>query len=66
MVGSSVACPRNHFYRTLEIIVAGCLAAGVVPVVRTQGDHCCDLADQLNLEVTLSIGRWTEHDALDQ
>ena len=45
MMGSSVACPRNHFYRTMERIVAGCPTAAVFLVVRTQGNHCCDLAD---------------------
>ena len=45
MMGSSVACPRNHFYRTMERIVTGYLTAAVVLVVRTQGNHCCDLAD---------------------
>jgi hypothetical protein len=27
-----VACPRNHFYRTVERIVTGCLAVGMVLV----------------------------------
>ena len=50
----------------MERIVAGCLTASMVLLISSQGDHGGDLADQLNLEATLSIGRWMEHDALDE
>ena len=41
-------------------------ATGTILVVRTQGDHSGNLADQLDLEATRAVGRWMEHDALDQ
>jgi hypothetical protein len=64
MVASSVACPRNHFHRTLEHSVIRRAAA--VLAVLAKADHRGDLADQLDLEVTLAIRCRVQHDALNE
>jgi hypothetical protein len=55
MVGSSVACPRNHFHRTLEHIGIGHVSAPAVLVGGAQTDHGDDIADQLDLKAAASV-----------
>ena len=62
-----VACPRNHFYRTLEQSLISRRFAGARSgtVVATQADHRRDLADQLDLKAALANRCGVQHDTLD-
>src|SRR4051812_11327018 len=64
MVGSSVARPRNHFYRTPEQIEISRRSVAVRSggFIATQIEHRRDLADQLDLEAPLTIRRRVKHD----
>ena len=65
MMGTSVACPRNHLYRTQEqITTAVRRAARRTLAAHRQVHHRRDLAHQLDF-VALVFRRGVQHHALD-